>query len=277
MRTAWTVLLFLVATLTQTRIAHAADVLVVGPSGAVVPDAAVACVGSEDAAVLTDSQGRAAVPDTCRRVSCMSGFYLPGTVELGASPATCALAEGARIVVVVPAPGCGPHCFVSLVPESTKFSGVHREVREDPQTGGVSVRLPLVPTGAYVVEVRGDRYWSCRKRIQLATPGESSISAVWRPPAVVRGTVLSPAGRPVPDMPVRVSAQPPGSDWSCATDPYAPDVFTSADGTFELRVDPGAEATVEAGSSWDPDGYGSAAVTRAADPIVLRVRASSLP
>src|SRR6185503_5025332 len=142
MRTAWTVLPFLVATLTQARIAHAADVLVVGPSGAVVPDAAVACIGSEDAAVLTDSEGRAAVPDGCRRVSCMSGFYLPGTVDLGAGPARCALTEGARVVVAVPAPGCGARCLVSLVPESTKFSGVHREVREDPQTGGASVRLP---------------------------------------------------------------------------------------------------------------------------------------
>jgi hypothetical protein len=252
---------------------RATDVTVVGPDGAAVPDAAVVCEGSEGSPVLTGSDGRAVVPEACLRASCMSGRYLPGNVDLRAALATCRLAEGVRVVVELAAPGCGEHCDVSLRPISPGVEPVHREMQDDPRTGGSAARLPLVPPGSYVVTIFGERFWQCRAHVDLTLVGESSVPAVWRGPALVRGVVLGQADLPVPDMPVRLvrKEEATGTEWRCGTDPYAPDIFTGPDGSFEIAVDPESRDEVEAGSSWDPDGYGTAAVSRAPESLVIRV------
>lgn len=257
----------------STRPNRAADVLVIGPDGAGVAEAAVLCAGSEGSPALTDSQGRASVPDACARVTCMSGRYLPGTVDLGSGPAKCRLAEGVRVVVALAPPGCGDGCSVSLVPEARGTEPVHREVREDPQTGGSAARLPLVPPGAYAVWIFGAGHWICQRRIELSSTGESLVSGVWRGPTLLRGVVLGPTGLPLPDMPVRaVSKKARAEAWSCAIDTYVPDVFTAPDGTFELPVDLESTSAVEAGSSWDPDGFGTAAISLPlGEPLVVRV------
>jgi hypothetical protein len=204
----------------------------------------------------------------------MSGRFLPGAVDLGEGEATCRMAEGVRVIVVVPPPGCGERCSVSLRPDSSEAIPVYREVKEDPQTGGASARLPLVPTGIHEVSVRGDAYWTCRGRVDLSSTGESTVMAVWRSPTIVRGVVLGAGDRPVPDLRVRAVMKDvgaPASEWRCEIAADAPDIFTAPDGTFEVPVDLDSGGTVEAGSSWDPDGYGSAALSRAAGPLVIRV------
>jgi hypothetical protein len=270
MRPAWIVAALAIPVLT----AGAAEVLVLGPDGAPVASAAVVCEGSEQSPALTSAEGRASVPESCARVTCMSGRYLPGTAVVSGGLASCRLSAGARVIVVLSPPGCGARCSAALLPESPESDPVHRELREDPHTGSSSARLPLVPPGAYVVELRGADHWGCRSRIEIAQPAETVVSATWRGPTRLRGRVLGPGDRPVPDMPVRAvpkDSGPPESEWRCGIAAYAPDVFTASDGTFEIPVDLESGGTVEAGSSWDPDGYGSVALSPTADPLVIRV------
>jgi hypothetical protein len=75
--------------------------------------------------------------------------------------------------------------------------------------------------------------------------------------------VLDASGAPVVDLPVRVApiersgAPTSAGTWRCGSLAFAPDVFSSKDGAFTVDVDPESSSRIEAGSSWDPDGFGS--------------------
>jgi hypothetical protein len=104
------------------------------------------------------------------------------------------------------------------------------------------------------------------------------VQATWRTPHALAGVVLDDRGQPIGDIPVRAhdphGRQPlePGAAL-CARPDTAPDLFTAADGSFSIPIDPQGRTTIEAGSSWDPDGF---AALEVAPPLpgllVLRLR-----
>jgi len=242
--------------------AEGATVTVLDPEGRPVAEAAVMCVGHETDPALTDAEGRAAVPAGCRVVSCMQGSYLPGRATVGEGTRVCRLLAGVRVTISLAPPGCGDGCSVGLMPIEGEGDHASREMGSDPDSGFLVARLSLVAPGAYEVVLHGGGWWACRSRIGLHYPGDETIRAAWRSPVEITGVVLDARGRPASGIPVRARAgndkgsREPGG-WRCEEDKQAPDVFTSGDGSFRLPIDPGEPNVIEAGSSWDPDGFAS--------------------
>jgi len=153
-------------------------------------------------------------------------------------------------------------------------------------SGGCVARLRPVPPGTYEVRVTDGLGWTCRTQVVLSLQDDDQVfvlHAGWRAPLDLTGTVLDAEGRPVPDIPMPVREPAPAGvdtpgmgEWRCMSSAdMRADVFTADDGTFRVPVDPTLRVVIEAGSSWDPDGFASVEVgpqQELAGPVVLRLR-----
>ena len=258
-----------------------ATVTVLDPEGRLLADALVTCLGPEEGSVLTDAEGAATVPDLCSAVSCWQGGYLPGRATVAHGAATCHLIAGRRVTVALELPGCAGTFQAGLVPVDVAAGGNVQSSRMEPEpdSGGCAVGLGPVATGTYVVWVGGGQAWTCRATIVLSLQdADEVVRATWRSPLQLPGTVLDSAGRPAADIPVWVR-EPVGDvprepgQWRCGSSDQLADIFTQDDGSFQVLVDPGRRIVIEAGSSWDPDGFASLEVgPLPVDPVVLRLR-----
>jgi hypothetical protein len=255
-------------------------VTVLDPDGRPLADALVTCLAPEESSVLTDSEGAATVPDLCSAVSCRQGGHLPGRATVARGAATCRLTAGLRVTVALGLPGCAATFQAGLVPVDVAVGEKvwSSSMEPEPDSGGCAARLGPVATGTYMVWVGGGEGWTCRGRIVLSLQdADEVVRATWRSPLQLPGTVLDSAGRPAADIPVWVR-EPVGDvpqesgEWRCTPDDQ-PGVFTQDDGSFQVLVDPDRRIVIEAGSSWDPDGFASLEVgPLPGDSVVLRLR-----
>jgi len=241
----------------------AATVTVLRPDGGPAATAVVLCAGHEKEPVLTGEDGAARVPDDCRAATCMAGAYISGRAELVAGRAVCRLIEGVHVTLRLIGGNCGEYCFGALIPAAREGDRVSRTFDEESDSGQPQAQLGVVRTGAYTVELRGDpEEWVCRMSVELQRTGEETIDAWWRRPFELRGVVIGEDGAPAADVPVRVriaeaaAHRPPGA-WACMRRADAPDLFSAEDGSFVVPVDPATTGLIDAGSSWDPDGFAS--------------------
>jgi len=258
----------------------AAAVTVLDPEGRPVADTLVMCLDPEESSALTDAEGVATVPDACSAVSCWRGGHLPGRARVEHGAATCRLTAGQRVTVALELPGCADF-HAGLVPVDVAGDNVRSSVMEPEEhdSGGCVARLGLAVPGERDVWVGDGRGWTCQARIVLSPEdADDVVRAIWRSPLELAGTVLDAAGRPATDIPVRVR-DPVGDDppapeeWWCTSRDSAADIFTADDGSFHVLVDPDRRSVIEAGSSWDPDGFASLEVgPLPVGPVVLRLR-----
>jgi hypothetical protein len=110
----------------------------------------------------------------------------------------------------------------------------------------------------------------------LRRTGAETITANWRPPFQLHGVIIGENGSHVADVPVRARPSEPNPErqaaaWRClATEGTgAPELFSAGDGSFVVPIDPTIGGVIEAGSSWDPDGFGSVQVTPPLPPSVV--------
>jgi len=194
--------------------------------------------------------------------------------------ATCRLTAGRRVTVTLGLPGCGATFHAGLVPVDVAGDYVSVPSMEpEPDSGGCVARLGPVAPGTHDVRVGEGRGWTCHARIVLSLEdADDVVRATWRSPLQLAGTALDAAGQPAADIPVRVR-EPDGDGptepgvWRCESSDQLADVFTGDDGSFQVLVDPDRRSVIEAGSSWDPDGFASLEIgPLPAGPVVLRLR-----
>jgi hypothetical protein len=233
---------------------HAGTFRVVDPDDRPVAGAAVMCSSSEPGAALTDRDGLATIPDACPRVSCMKGDYLPGVAQRDAGVAVCRLVAGVRLTVVPRPDRCAGDCHARLSPVEREPGTADPRLQRDPASGSFHSR---VAPRAYEVVLHADAAdWLCRTRIEVTATDALEVQATWRAPHALAGVVLDDRGRPIGDIPVRTRPLEPGIT-HCARTADATDLFTAEDGSFSIPVDPQGRTSIEAGSSWDPDGFAS--------------------
>jgi len=252
--------------------AWGADVIVLDPDAHPVPETAVLCTDGGHEMLLTDAEGRVTMSDRCRRVTCLQGSYFPGAAVLEASVVTCRLGMGVNVLLTLDPPGCGEPCYAVLRAVDGDGIGESRELTPDAGSGVLRSRLGPAKPGLYDVLLTGAG-WICSSRDNLRQH-EEAVHAQWRFPVEVVGVVLDAAGRPMPDVPVRVRESHPQDlvepgAWRCARDDDALDRFSARDGTFHVTVDPERPAVIEAGSSWDPDGFGTLKIAPPFPPSVV--------
>jgi hypothetical protein len=267
--------------------ARGATVTVLDPEGRTIAGALVMCVAPEKERSLTDTDaaGLAIVLDACASVRCELGGYLPGEAALKEGTATCRLAAGVRVSIAVDRPGCADYFHVGLVPvEPAGDPVIASRLEPARDSEGCVARLRPVSPGRYELQVANGQGWTCRAPVVLPVQEDDHVlilHATWRAPLEMTGTVLDEEGRPVGDIPMRVRgaagiAPPQPGEWRCASSGgIRADVFTADDGTFRVPVDPTLRVLIEAGSSWDPDGFASVEVgpqQEPAGPVVLRLR-----
>ena len=258
-----------------------ATVTVLDPDGRPLADTLVTCLGPDKSSVLTDAEGAATVPDLCPAVSCWQGEHLPGRATVANGAATCRLIAGRRVTVALELPGCAARLQAGLVAVDVAAGGNVRSSRMEPEpdSGGCAVGLGPAATGTYILWLGGGEGWTCRATIVLSLQdADEVVHATWRAPLQLPGTVLDSTGRPAVDIPVWVrepvgdAPQEPG-EWRCTSSDQLADVFTQDDGSFQVLVDPDRRIVIEAGSSWDPDGFASLEVgPRPVGSVVLRLR-----
>jgi hypothetical protein len=267
--------------LSLARESHAATVTVLRPDGRPLAEAAVMCRGHENDPALTGDDGRATVPDDCSSVTCMAGEYVLGRTEMISGSAFCRLVDGVQVTLRLDDSKCGEYCAGALDPVAPDGDRASREFGDDAGSPQSEARLGVLKLGAYTAEVLDDvPFWSCRESVELRRTGEQIIQATWRSPHDLPGVVLGENGTPVADVQVRVrhTGASGGSNglavaWRCERSDEAPDIFTAEDGSFVVPIDPADGGLVEAGSSWDPDGFASLEVTLPIPPsITLRLQ-----
>jgi len=225
------------------------ELIVLGPDGSPAPDVAVSCTWGPAALVLSDGEGRATLPSTCREATCMRGGLLPGQVVLGQGTSTCALGWPVilRGTVAVPEPN-REQAYQVIAREDGRWQAAGSA----PLTGG-RFRLDALRPGAYRLDVARTDGWTCSTELGPLEAGEHETALTWRDPSPVTGLVRDAKGRPFRKVRMQIAYADgaPGAT-RCAPDRNALDVVSDGEGRFTARVDPGREFRIEAHPAWQP-------------------------
>ena len=225
------------------------ELIVLGPDGSPAPDVAVSCTRGPAALVLSDGEGRATLPSTCREAMCLRGGLLPGQVALQPGLSTCALGWPVivRGTVAVPEPS-GEQAYWVMAREAGRWQGVGSA----PLTGG-SFRLDALRPGTYRLDVARTDGWTCSTEVGPLEAGEHEAVLTWRDPSRVTGRVRDARGRPFRKVLLKIAYADgaPGAT-RCAPGRDALDVVSDGEGRFTARVDPGRKFRIEAHPAWQP-------------------------
>ena len=225
------------------------ELIVLGPDGAPAPDVAVSCKRGPAALVLTDANGRAALPPTCREATCMRGGLLPGVVALQPGTATCALGYPVILRGAVTLP---------LSREGVRYRVLAREAGRWQVAGSAPLddgrfRLDALRPGTYELEVWRTDGWTCSKELGPLDTGQHEVEVTWREPAIVTGLVRDARGRPFRKVLLQIEYDEGAPEETrCAPDREVLDVVTDGEGRFMARVDPARKYRVVAHTAWQP-------------------------
>ncbi|MCU0253758.1 MAG: hypothetical protein MUE47_04370 [Acidobacteria bacterium] len=245
--------------------AAAAVVHVVDERDAPVSGATVLCWTGAKFADLTGPDGTVQVPDTCTEVRCEQAEQgMPAVqVPVRDAQAICRLQRGA-VVVITPGPAEPDGALQVLAIRDDGTVGGSLHLSENPEwRAALSRRVGPMAPGRYVLDVTvtGEPGWSCARELGELTAGETPVVLVYREPVTIRGRVRTSSGRPARGEIVRArsATAPPGGTgddaWICSTARWSGEPLTQDDGSFTLRVDPGAwPVTIEVGHPRDEEG-----------------------
>lgn len=246
-------------------LADAAEVRVVDERGAPLPGATVFCWTGAKFADLSGLDGIVRVPDGCTEVRCESAQegLLPVQVPVREARAACRLQRGA-VVVVTPGPAeTGRPLQVITIRDDGSLGGSLQLSADPVLRAAPPWRVGPMAPGRYVldVSVADEPGWSCARELGELAAGETPVDLAYREPLTVRGRVLTASGRPARGELVRVRPAPaPPAEagdggWTCSTARWSGQPLTRDDGSFVLRVDPGAwPVTIEVGHPQDEEG-----------------------
>lgn len=227
----------------------ALELIVLGPDGAPAPDVAVSCTRGPAALVLTDAEGRATLPPTCREATCMRGSLLPGVVALQPGTSRCALGYPMILRGTVTLPSDR---------EGVRYRVIAREAGRGQAAGSAPLddgrfRLDALRPGTYRLEVWRTDGWTCTTDLGPLDTGQHEAEVTWREPALVTGLVRDSRGRPFRKVLLQIEYEDGASDaMRCAPDPEVLDVVSDGEGRFTARVDPARKYRIVADPAWQP-------------------------
>lgn len=246
-------------------VAGAAEVRVLAADGAPVADVTVLCWAGAKFADLTGPDGRVQVPDGCVEVRCEMphGDVLPVQVPVREGGAVCRMQRGA-IVIAALAPRDAARQVHALLFRDDGTAGASALFSGDrAEEGATQKRLGPVAPGRYTLDVLEWEQpgWACARDLGELAAGETRVELLYREPMTVTGRIVTSSGRPARGEIVRARPAPvlPGADdgaaWRCSTERWDREPLTAGDGSFTLRVDPGAwPITLEVGHPQDEEG-----------------------
>jgi hypothetical protein len=245
--------------------ARAAEVRVLAADGAPVADATVLCWTGAKFADLTGPAGIVQVPDGCVEVRCEMphGDVLPVQALVREGRAVCRMQRGA-IVIAALAPHDTARQVQALLYRDDGTAGASALFLGDrAEEGATQKRLGPVAPGRYTLDVTAWEQpgWACAKDLGALAAGETRVELLYREPVTVTGRIVTSSGRPARGEIVRARPAPAllgadaGAAWRCSTGRWDREPLTADDGSFTLRVDPGAwPITIEVGHPQDEEG-----------------------
>jgi hypothetical protein len=228
-------------------------VTVLDPAGTPLPEVIVACERGAAGTALSDEHGRAALPAGCRRVSCERGDLVAGRAAVRDGIAVCRLESAAVLRGTVVLPDDGRPYSVAAVERGSPRRAAGGQFERPEGSAPRRFRLPALRPGRYDLWiVRGEDWWSCVSLTPELPPVDHAVTAVWREPGELRGTVLDGSGAPMGRalLHVRYALDAAAGGGACQTDPRGPDLVSGADGRFVALVDLARRPQIVPDEAW---------------------------